>query len=146
MNKGLLLFALCLFFSACSKIEFIYNKNEIQKKLFNKTNVILQGEKIPFVNSVMFAKFGSSNNFIFDLEVYVSEKITKVSIKENQVSSRVDHEITFNYKLKNNNKKCIIFINDQYSKFSFMPKSEGYNFGSDKSLESLYKRNIGNNI
>ena len=146
MNKSLLLLAFCLVFSACSKIEFVYKENEVQKNLFNKTNVILRGEKIPFVNSVIFSKFGSPNNASFDLEIYVSEKITNISIKENQVSSRVDHVISFNYRLINKNKKCVVFINDQYSRFSFMPKSEGYNFGSDKSLESLYKRNVEDNV
>ena len=28
------------------------------------------------------------------------------------------------------------------TKFSIKPKSEGFNFGSDRSFESLYKRNI----
>ena len=67
-------------------------------------------------------------------------------IKTNQVSTKIDHEIAINYILKNQSKKCTILIKKQYSRFSFIPKSEGYNFGSDKFLESLYKRNVENNI
>jgi len=146
MNKNILTLLVCVFFSACSNIEFVYKETEFQKQLFNKTNIILKGDNIPFLNSIVVSRFGSPINQKFDLEVYVSEKKTKASIKENQVSSRVDYEIAFNYQLINKNKECIIYVNDQYSRFSFMPKAEGYNFGSDKSLESLYKRNIRNNI
>ena len=67
-------------------------------------------------------------------------------IKTNQVTTRIDYEIAINYILRNQADRCTLSTKKQYSRFSFIPKSEGYNFGSDKFLETLYKRNIGNNI
>ena len=146
MNKKLLIFPIFLFLSACSGVEFAYKKNEVQKQLLNNTNVVISGDSIPFVNSAVISKFGSPVNEKFNLEIYISETKTNMTIKKNQVSSRVDYDIEFEYRLKNINKKCLVFINNQYSRFSFTPKSEGYNFGSDKSLEILYKRNTEDNI
>ena len=67
-------------------------------------------------------------------------------IKTNQISTRIDYEIVINYILSNQSKKCTILTKKQYTRFSFIPKSEGYNFGSDKFLDNLYIRNIENNI
>ena len=69
-----------------------------------------------------------------------------MAIKSNQVSTRIDYEIVINYILRNQSKKCTILIKKHYSRFSFIPESEGYNFGSDKFLDDLYMRNIENNI
>ena len=69
-----------------------------------------------------------------------------MTIKTNQVSARVDYEIAIKYILRNHAKKSTLLTKKQYSRFSFIPKSEGYNFGSDKFLENLYKRNVENNI
>ena len=92
------------------------------------------------------SKFGISQNEFLDLEINISEKKTKMVIKTNQVSTRIDYEIAISYILSNQSKKCIILTKKQYSRFSFIPKSEGYNFGSDKFLDNLYIRNIENNI
>ena len=97
-----------------------------------------------FVN--FLSKFGISQNEFLDLEINVSEKKTKMVIKTNQVSTRIDYEIVINYILSNQSKKCTVLTKKQYSRFSFIPKSEGYNFGSDKFLDNLYIRNIENNI
>ena len=144
-NFVLLVFLLC-FLPACSNIEFSYNENELNKQLYNKTNIKITGDEIPFLNTIVLSKFGISQNGFLDLEINISEKKTKMAIKTNQVSTRIDHEIAINYTLTNQSKKCTIFTKKQYSRFSFVPKSEGYNFGSDKFLDNLYIKNIGNNI
>ena len=144
-NFILLILMLCFLF-ACSNIKFSYNEDELNNQLYNKTNINITGDEIPFLNTIVLSKFGISQNGLLDLEINISEKKTKMVIKTNQVSTRIDYEIAINYILSNQFRKCIIITKKQYSRFSFIPKSEGYNFGSDKFLENLYIRNIGNNI
>ena len=145
--KNFFLFNLlfCFLFS-CSNIEFSYNDNELDNQLYNKTNIKITGDEIPFLNSIIISKLGTSKEGVLDLEIDIAEQKTKMTIKTNQVSTRIDYEISFNYILKSHSKKCIILTKQQYSRFSFIPKSEGYNFGSDKSLQDLYMKNIENNV
>ena len=146
MKNFILLIILSCFLLTCSNIEFSYNQNELNNQLYNKTNIKITGDEIPFLNSIVLSKLGASQNGPLDLEINISEKKTKIAIKTNQVSTRIDYEIVINYILRNQSKKCTILIKKHYSRFSFIPKSEGYNFGSDKFLDDLYMRNIENNI
>ena len=146
MKKYILLFLLLCFLAACSNIDFAYNADELNNQLYNKTNIKITGDEIPFLNTIVLSKFGTSQNGPLDLEIDVSEKKTKIIIKTNQVSSKINYEIAINYILRKQTDKCTLLIKKQYSWFSFVPKSEGYNFGSDKFLEILYKRNVENNI
>jgi len=146
MKNFFLLYLLLCFLSACSTIDFAYTEDELNNQLYNKTNIIITGDEIPFLNTIVLSKFGTSQNGPLDLEINISEKKTKIRIKTNQVSARIDYEIAINYILRSKAKQCTLLTKKQYSKFSFIPKSEGYNFGSDKFLETLYKRNVENNI
>ena len=146
MKNFILLILMLCSLPACSNIEFSYNKDELNNQLYNKTNIIITGDEIPFLNTIVLSKIGTSQNGLFDLEIDISEKKTKMTIKTNQVTTRIDYEIAINYILRNQAKNCTLLTKKQYSRFSFIPKSEGYNFGSDKFLETLYKRNVENNI
>ena len=146
MKNFILLILILCFLLACSNIEFSYIEDELNNQLYNKTNIIITGDEIPFLNTIVLSKFGISQNEFLDLEINILEKKTKMVIKTNQVSTRIDYEIVINYILSNQSKKCTILTKKQYSRFSFIPKSEGYNFGSDKFLDNLYIRNIENNI
>ena len=146
MKNFISIILLLCFLLSCSNIEFSYNENELKNQLYNKTNVNITGDEIPFLNTVVLSKFGTSKNGPLSLEINTLEKQTKIVIKTNQVSTRIDYEISINYILRNQSKKCIVLTKKLYSRFSFIPKSEGYNFGSDKFLENLYVRNIENNI
>ena len=146
MKNFILLILMLCFLLACSNIEFSYNKDELNNQLYNKTNINITGDEIPFLNTIVLSKFGISQNEFLDLEINISEKKTKIVIKTNQVSTRINYEIVINYILSNQSKKCTVLTKKQYSRFSFIPKSEGYNFGSDKFLDNLYIRNIEDNI
>ena len=146
MKNFILLILMLCFLLACSNIEFSYNEDELKYQLYNKTNINITGDEIPFLNTIVLSKFGISQNEFLDLEINISEKKTKIVIKTNQVSTRIDYEIVINYILSNQSKKCTVLTKKQYSRFSFIPKSEGYNFGSDKFLDNLYIRNIEDNI
>ena len=41
MKKFVLLFLLLWFSSACSSIDFVYNEDELNNQLYNKTNIIV---------------------------------------------------------------------------------------------------------
>ena len=43
-------------------------------------------------------------------------------------------------------KNCLIFKREIQSNFSVTPKSAGFNFGSDKSLESKYELAVDENF
>jgi len=146
MKRFAVLFLLLCFLASCSNIDFTYKEDPLNNQLYNKTNIKITGDEVPFLNTIVLSKFGTSQNGSLDLEIDVSEKKTKMTIKTNQVSTRIDYEIEINYILRNQSDKCILSTKKQYSRFSFVPKSEGYNFGSDKFLETLYKRNLENNI
>ena len=146
MKNFVSIILLLCFLLSCSNIEFSYNENELKNQLYNKTNVNITGDEIPFLNTVVLSKFGTSQNGPLGLEINTLEKQTKIVIKTNQVSTRIDYEIIINYVLRNNSKKCTILTKKQHSRFSFIPKSEGYNFGSDRFLDNLYLRNIEKNI
>ena len=146
MKNFVLLILLSCFLLTCSNIEFSYNKDELNNQLYNKTNIKITGDEIPFLNNIVLSKLGTSQNGPLDLEINISEKKTKMTIKTNQVSTRIDYEIAINYILRNQSEKCTVLTKKLYSRFSFIPKSEGYNFGSDKFLDNLYVRNIENNI
>ena len=78
---------------ACSNIEFSYNEDELNNQLYNKTNINITGDEIPFLNTIALSKFGISQNELLDLEINISEKKTKIAIKTNQVSTKIDYEI-----------------------------------------------------
>ena len=58
----------------------------------------------------------------------------------------MDYELTFIYSLTNLETKCSVLKTDVVSKFSYVPKSSGYNFGSDQSLQKLYELAVKSNL
>ena len=93
MKNFILLILMLCFLLACSNIEFSYIEDELNNQLYNKTNIIITGDEIPFLNTIVLSKFGISQNEFLDLEINISEKKTKMVIKTNQVSTRIDYDI-----------------------------------------------------
>ncbi len=140
---------LALFFLiiSCKDINFAY-KNDLglSNPIYNKSIVEIRGKEI--LNSYKYLNeyFGNSENFEYKLDIFVEEIQTKRSVKSNQAVSKVDYELIFSYNLKAVNKGCIINERLISSKFSYTPKSSGYNFGSDQSLKKLYDLAIKDNF
>ena len=67
-------------------------------------------------------------------------------MKKNQVAEKIDYELSVVYNIYHKDISCNVFNKTVLTKFSFTPKSSGYNFGTDRSLEKLYKTSIKNNI
>jgi len=95
-----------------------------------------------------FTSFGiaKTKDTTYILSAKNSENKTNAVIGTNQVSSDINYSINISYTLESLNQNCIVDLKVISTKFSIKPKSEGFNFGSDRSLESLYKRNIFSNV
>ena len=141
---------LCLLFlaSSCGQVDFIYN-NSIDGEnnhLKNKTIVKHSGLDIPILNKYITQYFGVSEQPKFKIYITSSEEKTKSSVETNQTISTLRHDLNFLYQLESISKNCLIFEKEIQSNFSITPKSAGFNFGSDKSLESKYELAVDQNF
>ncbi len=141
---------LCLLFlvSSCGQVDFIYN-NSIDggtNPLKNKTIVQHSGLDIPILNKYISQYFGVSQQPKFKIYIASSEEKTKSSVETNQTISTLRYDLNFTYQLESISKNCLIFEKEIQSNFSVTPKSAGFNFGSDKSLESKYELAVDENF
>ncbi len=139
-----MLFLLLLF--SCSNIDFVLDTNQKENKLQNNTVVYVRGLESQALQNTFYKIFKQTEKKIFLLEVLASEKQLKRSVNENQVALKIDYEISMDYILKDTREKCPDFFFSKISRFSFTPKSSGYNFASDVLLKKLYERAILENI
>ena len=147
MIKFCLIIISLFFITSCSELEFVY-KDEIDifNPLYKKTDVNISGLDLPFMKSYIPGKFGNKKNSDFDLLINVEEEKTKRSVETNQATSNLRYELIFNYTLRSNLKKCIILRKKIKTSFSIIPKSSGYNFGTDISLDKKYELSVTENI
>tara|TARA_B100000963_G_C22592993_1_gene656433 strand:+ start:1044 stop:1532 length:489 start_codon:yes stop_codon:yes gene_type:complete len=129
-----------LFIISCSDIEFVYKENKnIVNPLYEKTDVVTSGFNINFMNSYLPMFFGNNKNNSFNLLINIDQNKTKRAVETNQVTSKLRYELRFTYTLILNEKNCIVFKKELLSYFSIIPKSSGYNYGTDTSLEKKYE-------
>ena len=133
--------------SSCSGVEFIYknNSNEINP-LYEKTEVGVSGVDLIFIKSYIQMFFGENKNNEYELFINIKEKKTKRSIETNQTASNLTYELRFYYSLFSNSKNCFTFKKEIISNFTITPKSAGFNFGTDSSLEKKYQLAITDNL
>ena len=145
--KVILNIILLHFLIACSGINFVYeNEKNLVNPLYQKTNVSTSGVDINFLNSYLPMFFGNNNKNIYDLFINIDEKKTKRSVETNQATSNLRYELRFIYTLKLNVKGCVTYKKEVASYFSVSPKSSGYNYGTDTSLEKKYELAITENL
>ena len=142
-----LLFSIFLFFLfSCSNIDFVLKENDMVNPYKNKTTIVFDGTKEKKFAQEVTLFFGNKKNAEFLLITSFSEKKENRLVKKNQVAEKIDYELTINYEMFYKNTDCKIYNKKIVTKFSFVPKSFGYNFGTDRSLEKLYKRSLKKNI
>ena len=135
------------FFISCSSVEFVYkNEKNLINPLYQKTKVDTTGTNMNFMNSYLPMFFGESNEYTYNLEININEKKTKRSVETNQATSNLRYELRFYYTLTSIEKDCITFEKEIVSYFSIIPKSSGYNYGTDASLEKKYELVIDDNL
>ncbi len=146
MNKLFVVF-LFYFVVSCGGVEFVYkNDKNFINPLYQKTKVITSGTDLSFINSYLPMFFGESNQHAYILKININEKKTKRSVETNQTTSNLRYELRFNYTLTSIKKDCITYQKEIVSYFSIIPKSSGYNYGADTSLEKKYELAIGDNL
>ena len=147
MFLKIFLISILLFLVSCSNLEFVYkNDLDLNNPLYKKTSFVISGLEIQSFYSQNLRYFGEYEEELYKLIIKIEEEKTKKSVKSNQAISKLDYKIIFNYQLLNNNKNCVVYSRQLISRFTFEPRSAGYNFGSDQSLINLYNRAGGNNL
>ena len=146
MIKRILFLFFLIFLFSCSEIELVIKESDSTNKLKNKTSVFVEGKKNQILSQELYLLLGNDKKGDFVLVSNFSEKKENRLVKKNQVAEKVDYELIINYDLFYKNRYCKIYNKKIISKFSFVPKSFGYNFATDRSLEKLYKTNIRENI
>ena len=145
--KNFLFTVLFLFTSSCSNLEFVYKNNEnLTNPLYEKTNVSTTGVNFVYMKSFIPMFFGENKTNEYDLLIEIEEVKTNRSVETNQASSNLRYELRFSYKLISKSQNCVSYIKEILSYFMIMPKSEGYNYGTDASLEKKYEIAISQNI
>ena len=145
--KNFLFIFLFLFTSSCSNLEFVYKNNEnLTNPLYEKTNVSTTGVNFIYMKSFIPMFFGENKTNEYDLSIEIEEVKTNRSVETNQASSSLRYELRFSYKLISKNQNCVSYIKEILSYFMIMPKSEGYNYGTDASLEKKYEIAISRNL
>ena len=138
--KKNILFLFLFFIVSCGGVEFLYdNSKNLTNPIYNKTIYEFSGKELSSIYRYSARYFGKTNNPNYILGVYVEEDKTKRSVQKNQAVSKLDYELKFNFKLTNTENGCLLYEKQITSRFSYVPKSSGYNFGSDQSLEKMYE-------
>ena len=146
MNKLFIIFLFC-FVASCGSVEFIYkNDKNLINPLYQKTKVITSGTDLNFMNSFLPMFFGKNNEHSYILKININEKKTKRSVETNQATSNLRYELRFYYTLTSIKNNCINFEKEIISYFSIIPKSSGYNYGADTSLEKKYELAVSDNL
>ena len=145
--KRLFFVILFIFIISCGDIDFIYKEDKnLTNPLYEKTEVGTSGLDITFMNSYLPMFFGNKKENLFNLSIEVEQNKIKRSVETNQATSKLKYELKFIYTLVLNEKNCVIFNKELVSHFSIIPKSSGYNYGTDSSLEKKYQLAITENL
>ena len=135
------------FVISCSNIEFVlkdYHQNSNELK--NKTMLIIDKNTEERFVGRLYSYFGNNQKYEYILKTNFLQKKENRIVKNNQVAEKIEYTLEVNYSLFYKTNECEIFKKKVITKFSFTPKSEGYNFGSDRSFDKLYNSNIDQNI
>lgn len=145
--KKLLYICFFFIFISCSQIEFVHDSDERPiNLLYEKTDINLGGEDIIFLKTYIPMFFGNNKDERFELSIIVNEEQKKLSVKSNQVTSNLSYELRFFYTLRSNESGCITFKKEILSNFTIMPKSSGFNYGTDSSLDKKYELAVTDNL
>lgn len=146
MNKILIIF-IFIFVSSCSKVDFIYSNNDkLTNPLYERTNVTTIGINLAYLNSYIPVVFGNNKENFYNLLIEITETKTKSSVETNQAASNLRYVLRFKYTLNSIEQDCEVFYKEIISYFNIIPKSDGYNFGTDTSLEKKYELVIADNL
>ena len=138
-------FFACLF--SCSNIDFVLQKNnEEANKLLHKTIVSIQETPNKIIGEEIVRFFGIPKTNEYEVFINFQEEKKNRIVNTNQVATKIEYQITGDYTLKKYGGHCTLLKEKFITKFFFNPKSSGYNFASDVSLNNLYSLSVKENI
>ena len=135
-----------LILTGCGKIDLLLLDNHDQNKLRGNTSIVLKGDLVELFAEEVYSFFEDNQKGEYILITTISEKTENRLVKTNQVAEKINYEITVDYEVFYKSMSCNIFNKKIVSSFSVVPKSFGYNFGTDRSLEKLYRSSVIKNI
>ena len=134
------------FIFSCSNIEFVLKDSSLTNPLKNKTALLIDKNLEERFMRSLYSYFGNNENYEYILKTSFLEKKENRIVKNNQVAEKIEYTLEVNYDLFYKTSECKIYHKTVISKFSFTPKSGGYNFGSDRSFDKLYSGSVDQNI
>ena len=146
MIKKLIACILLLFIFSCSSIEFVLKDTGQTNPLKDKTALLMDKSSDEKFARGLYSYFGNNEKYDYILKTQFLETKENRIIKNNQVAEKIEYTLKVNYSLFYKTSECEIFNKTIISKFSFTPKSAGYNFGSDRSFNRLYSNSVDRNI
>ena len=145
--KKLTFLLMFFFLASCGEVDFIYKDSKnIVNPLYEKTQIGTSGVELSYINSYLTMFFGENKEEDFKLLINIEEKKIKRSVETNQATSNLRYELRFSYNLFSTPKNCLIYKKETLSYFSIIPKSDGYNYGTDTSIENKYELAIAENL
>ena len=139
-------FALLFFIFSCSNIEFVLKDSDLKNPLINKTTLLVDKNVEERFLRGLYSNFGNNEKYEYILKTTFLEKKENRIVNNNQVAKKIEYTLEVNYDLFYKTSECKIYNKTIISKFSFTPKSAGYNFGSDRSFDKLYNSSVDKNI
>jgi hypothetical protein len=144
--KQYIAYGLLFFVFSCGNVEFVLKESNQTNPLKNKTVLLTDKSSEERFVRKLNSYFGNTKNHEYILKINFLEKKENRIVKNNQVAEKIEYTLEVNYELFYKTSECKIFNKTIISKFSFTPKSAGYNFGSDRSFDRLYDSSVGQNI
>ena len=136
-----------MFIISCGDIDFVYKEDKnLINPLYGKTEVSTSGIEMNYMNSYLPMFFGNKKDGPFSLLIKIKENKIKSAVETNQATSKLRYELKFIYTLVLKEKNCETFNQELVSRFSILPKSSGYNYGTDSSLEKKYQLAVTENL
>ena len=146
MIKKLIACILLLFIFSCSSIEFVLKDTGQTNPLKDKTALLMDKSSDEKFARGLYSYFGNNEKYDYILKTTFLEKKENRVVKNNQVAEKTEYTLEVNYELFYKTSECKIYNKTIISKFSFTPKSAGYNFGSDMSFNKLYNNSVDQNV
>ena len=138
---------LLFFIISCSNIEFVLKDYyQTNNPLKDKTLLLFDKNSNERFVRELYSYFGNIEENEYILKTKFLEKKENRIVKNNQVAEEIEYTLEVEYELFYETVECKIFNKTIISKFSFTPKSSGYNFGSDRSFDKLYASSANRNI
>lgn len=146
MIKKFITFVFMLLVVACSNVEFVLKESNEVNPLKDKTLLLMDKSSNERFVRALYSYFGKNEKYEYILQTNFLENKENRVVKNNQVAEKIEYNLKINYILFYKTSECVIFNKTIISKFSFTPKSSGYNFGSDRSFDRLYTNSVDQNI